>query len=70
MSYIHVNTDVDIELTECEKDHLIQAYRILKELSRDMWDEGLDEAEEYHKIYDARECMESVLRNCLKIDDI
>lgn len=63
MSCVNANTTVDIELCDFEKDHLIHTYRILKNLGHNMWDENLDEFDEYYHVMAARDTLEQVLKD-------
>lgn len=60
---------VEIELTDFEKHNLLQAYRILKNISQDMWEQNLEDTEEAYKTIYAKESLGDFLKNCLGIED-
>lgn len=47
VNVIHTDPDVDIELTDFEKDHLIQAHMILKNVAWDLFTDDADETQAY-----------------------
>ena len=70
MSNVNVNTDieVDFELTESEKDNLVRSYKILRNLSKDLWENDVDETEEFMRVCDAKDYLEEFLRRDLGIE--
>ena len=70
MSNVNVNTDieVDFELTESEKDNLVRSYKILRNLSKDLWENDADETEEFMRVCDAKDYLEEFLRRDLGIE--
>ena len=70
MSNVNVNIDieVDFELTESEKDNLVRSYTILRNLSKDLWENDADETEEFMRVCDAKDYLEEFLRRNLGIE--
>lgn len=70
MSNVNVNTDieVDFELTESEKDNLVRSYTILRNLSKDLWENDADETEEFMRVCDAKDYLEEFIRKDLGIE--
>ena len=58
-----VQTDIKIELEEFEEETLVQAYRILKNIARDMWEEDLEDTEEAFDVLEVRDSLEAFLRH-------
>ena len=61
MSCVNAITNVDIELEEFEKETLIRAYKILSNITDDMWAEDLEDTEEAIKAGEARDFIERFL---------
>ena len=64
-----VQIDIKIELEESERETLVQAYKILKNIAHDMWIEDLDDTEEAFDVLEARDSLEAFLRHIgVKLD--
>lgn len=65
---IQTNIDVDIELTQEEKDNLIQTCKILTQISKELWEYDADETEIYSRIYWVKEGLRDFLRRDVGIE--
>lgn len=66
--YVQKNVDVDIKLSNTERDVLIRAYKILCDVSRDMWNDDADETETFNRVYGTKECLQDFLRRDIGIE--
>ena len=65
---INKNVDVEIELTREEKEVLIQSCKILHRISKDMWDNDVDDTEVFDRVYETKECLIDFLRRDIGVE--
>lgn len=63
MSYVNASVNIDIDLEDSEKDTLVSAYKVLKDLTDDMWAEDLEDTDEAFMAAEARDSIQSFLRH-------
>lgn len=68
MSSINVDTRIEITVEEEEKEVLTKAYKILKELNREMHEEGFDDTEEEIQVWSTKYHLYELLHSYLKVD--
>lgn len=54
MSCVKVNTKIEIELTDYEETNLVNTYRILKNISDEMWNVDQEDSEEAFMVDEAK----------------
>lgn len=73
MSNINVsnNVEVNIKLSDEEKDILTKAYKILREISKTLWQEEADETDTFCNVSTANDCIYNFMKDdCgLNIDE-
>ena len=65
---VYTNIDVDIELTNEERDTLIHACKILHGISQDMWNDDAEDTENFNRVYEAKESMRDFLRRDIGVE--
>lgn len=65
---VHTDIDVDIELTNEEKDILVKACKILLDISHDMWQDDAEDTENFSRVYEAKESLRDFLRRDIGVE--
>ena len=60
---VYNNVDVTIRLSDEEKDILTKAYKILREISKTLWQEEADETETFCNVSTANDCIYNFMKN-------
>lgn len=68
VSVVHGEPELEIELTDFEKNHLIQACRILENIAWDLFTQDADETNAYMYASTARDALQEFLAKDLGIE--
>lgn len=67
VNVVHGEPEVEIELTDFEKNHLVQACMILKNIAWDLFTQDADETNAYMNASAARDTLQEFLKKDLGI---